>query len=87
MGPELFREFILPGIVRQSEAIHAGGGYFVKHTDGNVWSILDDLAEAEIDGWHSIQPNIFAFSIQTSLATTRKFDLPILVGTICVNTS
>ena len=58
MGPELFREFILPGIVRQSEAIHARGGYFVKHTDGNVWRILDALVEAKIDGWHGIQPII-----------------------------
>jgi len=58
MGPELFREFILPGIIRQSEAIHARGGYFVKHTDGNVWSILDGLIEAQIDGWHGIQTNI-----------------------------
>jgi len=58
MGPERFREFILPGLIRQSEAIHARGGYFIKHTDGNVWSILDALVEAEIDGWHGIQPSI-----------------------------
>jgi uroporphyrinogen decarboxylase len=58
MGPSLFREFILPGIIRQSEAIHARGGYFIKHTDGNVWSILDELVEARVDGWHGIQPSI-----------------------------
>ena len=58
MGPDRFREFILPGLIRQSEAIHARGGYFIKHTDGNVWSILDALVEAKIDGWHGIQPSI-----------------------------
>ena len=58
MGPGRFEEFILPGVVRQVEAAHAGGGYFVKHTDGNVWSILDPLVEAGIDGWHGIQPSI-----------------------------
>jgi uroporphyrinogen decarboxylase len=58
MGPERFREFILPGLIRQSEAIHARGGYFIKHTDGNVWRILDDLVAAGIDGWHGIQPSI-----------------------------
>jgi uroporphyrinogen decarboxylase len=58
MGPDRFREFILPGIVRQSEAIHARGGYFIKHTDGNVWGILDALVEAKIDGWHGVQPSI-----------------------------
>lgn len=58
MGPDRFREFILPGLVRQCEAVHARGGYFIKHTDGNVWSILDALVEAGIDGWHGIQPSI-----------------------------
>jgi len=58
MGPELFREFMLPGLIRQCEAIHAKGGYFIKHTDGNVWSILDMLIDAGIDGWHGIQPSV-----------------------------
>jgi uroporphyrinogen decarboxylase len=58
MGPKRWREFIWPGIVRQAEAVHALGGYFIKHTDGNTWSILDGLIEAGIDGWHGIQPNI-----------------------------
>jgi uroporphyrinogen decarboxylase len=58
MGPGRFREFVLPGIVRQVEATRARGGYFIKHTDGNVWSILDGLVEAKIDGWHGIQPSI-----------------------------
>jgi uroporphyrinogen decarboxylase len=58
MGPERFREFILPGLIRQCEAVHARGGTFIKHTDGNIWSILDMLVEAGIDGWHGIQPSI-----------------------------
>jgi uroporphyrinogen decarboxylase len=64
MGAERFREYILPGIMRQAEAVHAPygnverGGYFIKHTDGNVWTILDDLVAAGIDGWHGIQPSI-----------------------------
>lgn len=58
MGKKLFRQFILPGIQRQCEAIHDLGGYFIKHTDGNVWAILDDLIDIGIDGWHGIQPNI-----------------------------
>ena len=58
MGPERYRSFILPALMRQSEAIHAGGGYFIKHTDGNVWAILDSFVEAKVDGWHGIQPSI-----------------------------
>jgi uroporphyrinogen decarboxylase len=58
MGPDRFREFILPGLALQAEAVHARGGYFIKHTDGNTWSILDMLIDAGIDGWHGIQPSI-----------------------------
>jgi len=58
MGPERYREFVLPGLVRQVEAAHAKGGYFIKHTDGNVWRILDSFVEAGVDAWHGIQPSI-----------------------------
>jgi uroporphyrinogen decarboxylase len=58
MGKNLFRKFILPGIRRQSEAIHGLGLYFIKHTDGNLWDILGDLIDSGIDGWHGIQPRI-----------------------------
>lgn len=58
MGPARFREFIQPAIARQVETAHRAGGYFIKHTDGNVWEILDDLIATGIDGWHGIQPNI-----------------------------
>lgn len=58
MGRELFRKFIKPGIRKQAQAIHARGGVFIKHTDGNVWGILDDLVDCGIDAWHGIQTNI-----------------------------
>ncbi len=58
MGVEFFRRFVLPGIAKQCEVIHELGGYFIKHTDGNLWEVLDDLVEIGIDGWHGIQRNI-----------------------------
>jgi len=58
MGVERFKEFIAPGLARQCQACHDRGGYFIKHTDGNVWGILDTFAELGIDGWHGIQPDI-----------------------------
>jgi uroporphyrinogen decarboxylase len=58
MGPKRFEQFILPGLVRQCEAVHAKGGYFIKHTDGNTWDILEAFVDAKIDGWHGIQPSI-----------------------------
>jgi uroporphyrinogen decarboxylase len=58
MGPERFKEFILPGIERQVEAAHAKGGFFIKHTDGRVWDALDGIVGAGVDGWHGIQPSV-----------------------------
>ena len=58
IGPERFREFVLPGLQRQCEAIHARGSYFIKHTDGRMWDLLDRFVEIGIDGWHGIQPSI-----------------------------
>lgn len=58
MGAELFHRFVLPGIKTQCQAIHEAGGYFIKHTDGNTWAIMEDLIGAGIDGWHGIQPAI-----------------------------
>ncbi len=58
MGPKLFREFILPGIRRLGKVAHSKGKYFLKHTDGNTWAILDDMIAAGIDGWQGIQPSI-----------------------------
>jgi uroporphyrinogen decarboxylase len=58
MGTEPFHKFIAPAIKKQVEAVHKKGGFFIKHTDGNTWAILDDLVSAGIDGWHGIQINI-----------------------------
>ena len=58
MGASRFREFILPALARQCEAVHRRGGYFIKHTDGNVWDVLDSFVEIGVDGWHGIQPSI-----------------------------
>jgi uroporphyrinogen decarboxylase len=58
MGPLFFEKFILPGIKKQADLIHSKGGFFIKHTDGNMWKILDMLVEAGIDGWHGIQTSI-----------------------------
>jgi uroporphyrinogen decarboxylase len=58
MGPALFRKFVLPALSKSCEATHTRGKFFVKHTDGNTWQILDDFVEAGLDGWQGIQPRI-----------------------------
>jgi hypothetical protein len=58
MGPKLFREFVLGPLSECVKAAHKHGLYFLKHSDGNHWSILDDFVAAGIDGWQGIQPRI-----------------------------
>lgn len=58
MSPKMFREFLFPALKAECDAVHAKGKYMVKHTDGNVWKILDMMIEAGIDGWQGIQPRI-----------------------------
>ncbi|HTX51760.1 MAG TPA: uroporphyrinogen decarboxylase family protein [Candidatus Baltobacteraceae bacterium] len=58
MGGRLFRQYVLPAFRETVQGVHAKGKYFVKHTDGNTWSILDDFVAAGVDGWQGIQPRI-----------------------------
>lgn len=56
MSPKHYREFIKPYHAELTACVHANGGKIAKHSDGNLWPILDDLIEAGFDGVHPIQP-------------------------------
>ena len=56
MSPEHYREYIKPYHREIVDHAHGRGVSIVKHTDGNIWSILDDLLEVGFDGIHPIQP-------------------------------
>ncbi|NIQ33976.1 MAG: hypothetical protein GTN80_10110 [Nitrososphaeria archaeon] len=53
---KFFREVIFPQLKRQVKASHKKGVKFIKHTDGNVLPLLDDMAEI-VDGVHSLDPS------------------------------
>jgi len=57
MSPEYFRKFVYPALKKHCDAVHHKGGYFIKHTDGNTWPILEMMVEAGIDGYQGIQLN------------------------------
>lgn len=57
MSPEHFRKFVYPALKKHCDAVHHKGGYFIKHTDGNTWPILEMMVEAGIDGYQGIQLN------------------------------
>lgn len=58
MSPKMFRRFLFPWLKAECDAAHARGKYFIKHTDGKMWPLLDMLIEAGVDAWHGIQPSI-----------------------------
>lgn len=56
LSPGMFAKFVTPFLKRQVQAIHAAGGLAVKHTDGDIMPILDQLVATGIDGLHSLDP-------------------------------
>ena len=56
MSPAQFDEFIAPYLKELVDVVHQEGGKAIKHTDGNVLPIFDELIELGFDGIHPIQP-------------------------------
>ena len=56
MSPEHFREFVLPYLQAAVDLAHAGGLPFIKHTDGNLWPILDMIVDTGIDCLDPLEP-------------------------------
>lgn len=56
LSPTMFSQFVTPFLRRQVEGIHELGLYAVKHTDGQIMPILDQLVDTGIDGLHSLDP-------------------------------
>jgi len=53
----VYKELIFPFLKMLVDAAHKKGIFFIKHTDGNIWSIIDDLVATGIDALHSIDPS------------------------------
>ncbi len=56
LSPAMFREFVTPYLARLVQGYRAMGAYVIKHTDGNIMPILDDLVAGEPHGLHSLDP-------------------------------
>lgn len=57
MSPKQFKEFVLPYYQRAVKTIQDAGGYAIKHTDGNIWPIIDMTVDAGIDVLNPLQPD------------------------------
>ncbi|MBI3958876.1 MAG: hypothetical protein HY328_08705 [Chloroflexi bacterium] len=56
LSPSQFSEFITPYLVQLVAGYRALGFYVIKHTDGNIMPILDQLLEANPHALHSLDP-------------------------------
>ena len=56
MSPDQFGEFVFPYLKKLIAAYREQGFYTIKHTDGNIMPILDQLVEANPHALHSLDP-------------------------------
>ena len=56
LSPAMFSEFVTPYLARFISACRDAGLYAIKHTDGNILPILDQLVQANPHALHSLDP-------------------------------
>lgn len=56
LSPNRFAEFVTPYLYQVIESHRKNGAYVIKHTDGNIMPILDQLVECRPHALHSLDP-------------------------------
>jgi uroporphyrinogen decarboxylase len=56
LSPAQFSEFVAPYLARQTQGYRDMGFYTIKHTDGNIMPILDQLVQTGPHALHSLDP-------------------------------
>jgi len=56
LHPDVFAEVVTPGLTQLCSGYRDLGFYAIKHTDGNIMPILDQLVEANPHALHSLDP-------------------------------
>ncbi len=56
MSPTHFEEFVLPYLQEVVDVAKNAGVPFLKHTDGNLWPILEDLVDTGLDCLDPLEP-------------------------------
>ena len=54
LSPQMFSEFVTPYLARLIEAYRQMGAYVIKHSDGNIMPILDQLLSCNPHAIHSL---------------------------------
>lgn len=56
-SPIVFRDTLMPHMLRVGDAIKSYGFPWVLHSDGNILPLMDDLISMGISGFHPIEPS------------------------------
>ena len=56
LSPALFAEYVTPYLARLIQGYRERGFYSIKHTDGDIMPIIDQLVDAKPDALHSLDP-------------------------------
>lgn len=56
LSPAMFSEFVTPYLAKTIEAYHDMDLYAIKHSDGNIMPIIDQLLQCNPDALHSLDP-------------------------------
>ena len=56
LSPAQFGEFIAPYLARLTQGYHDRGFHVIKHTDGNIMPIIDQILQTGPDALHSLDP-------------------------------
>ena len=79
LSPEQFSEFVTPYLTRLIQDYRLLGFYVIKHTDGNIMPILDQLVEANPHALHSLDPQA---GVDIAEVKRRVGDRVCLVGNV-----
>jgi uroporphyrinogen decarboxylase len=59
MSPAMWREYFLPHLARLFSQVHAQDAVNALHSCGKIDSILDDLVDAGLDVYQTVQPEVY----------------------------
>lgn len=79
LRPGQFSEFVTPYLAKLIEGYRSMGFYTIKHTDGNIMPIIDQLIEANPHALHSLDPQ---GSVDIAEVKRRYGDHVCLIGNV-----
>jgi len=79
LSPDQFSEFVTPYLAKLIKGYRDLGFYTIKHTDGNIMPIVDQMVDAKPDALHSLDPQA---GVDMAVMKKRFGDQVCLIGNV-----